>query len=404
MQTSHLRTTYENYPYPAADETALSRKRWNIAPMEWIRALWKPGDPRFAPPRILVAGCGTGSEAFALRRKFPRARIVAFDLSPRSIAIAKNLQKRVRAMRNIRFFVADLADRNLAQTTGGNFDFISCHGVLSYVPAPRPVLANLARCLKADGALYLGVNGTEHFSVRGRKFLPAMGLDIRRLPNLSSLRPVLQLWDAINDGTDSIRMAKFSPGYLAGDLFGRVMHNLPLTDWLKLARPAGLHFQGSYSCWRTLRLAMGKEFRRILFPRSRSEVCRLLELIAPATFHRLLFMRQAEGNPNWQNPDDLRESYPLATRLYSIRLPERGSARRPMRRVVCKSAALNTRLDCKMPEWEIETLRQSDGRHRLGDILAQSPFPVPERQLREQMYILHQLLVLTVRPEKRRRA
>ena len=83
---------YEERPYPAADDRALTDTYWKLAPMEWINALWKPGREQSAPERILVAGCGTGREAFQMSRRFPRARIVAVDFSPRSISIARESQ------------------------------------------------------------------------------------------------------------------------------------------------------------------------------------------------------------------------------------------------------------------------------------------------------------------------
>ena len=111
-----VRKVYEKYPYPAADATLLTDRRWVLAPMDWIGALWKPADKMLTPKKILVAGCGTGREAFALQRHFLRAKIVAVDFSPRSIAIARRVQKSAGAMRNIRFVVADLAHRNLGLT------------------------------------------------------------------------------------------------------------------------------------------------------------------------------------------------------------------------------------------------------------------------------------------------
>src|SRR4051812_23458035 len=96
MQT---RKVYEKNPYPATDQTVLTSRHWNLAPMEWIQALWRPNDRALKLRRILVAGCGTGREAFALQRRFPAAKIVAVDFSPRSIGIARAFQRRARAMR-----------------------------------------------------------------------------------------------------------------------------------------------------------------------------------------------------------------------------------------------------------------------------------------------------------------
>jgi SAM-dependent methyltransferase len=399
MQISQIRKTYEKYPYPAADKTALTKVRWNLAPIEWINALWKPNERKLAPKRILVAGCGTGREAFMLRRRFRKARIVAVDFSPRSISIARDLQQRAREMRNIRFFAADLATRNLGKITGGDFDFISCHGVLSYVPSPARVLANLKRQLKPDGALYLGVNGAEHFSARGRLFLPAFGFDLAELRDGPYLRKVLKLWDAILDHRGSAPFAKFSLGYLAGDLFGSLIHNLPLSDWVRLAREAGLHFQASYSSWHGLRSAMEKDYPQLLMPRSRAEVCELLEYLRPEFFHRLLFTRQPPANPPWESQEALRNCRPALTSLYAVRLPKRSRSWQALRRLRFKSPAMNTQLDWQMPEWEVEILRQSDGWRTLSEILGRISAVVPQQQLRQQLYILHQLLVITLMPD-----
>jgi SAM-dependent methyltransferase len=397
---SQIWKTYEKhpYPYPAADETALTRRSWNLAPMEWVNALWKPDRKDFAPGRILVAGCGTGSEAFALRRRFSKAHIVAVDFSPRSISIARYSQRRAPSMRNIRFLVADLAKRNLDKITGGDFDFISCHGVLSYVSTPRRVLANLTRRLEPNGALYLGVNGAEHFSARGRSFLPAFGFDMAQLREELYLRKLLKLWDAVLDQHGRTRLAKLSAGYLAGDLFGSIIHNLPLSNWVGMARDAGLYFQGSYSSWRALRSTMEKDFPQLLIPRSRAEICELLELLSPEPFHRLLFRREAVANPPWESQEALRNCRPVMTNLYAVRLPKRSRSWHALRRVTLKSPAMNTRLDWRMPEWEVEILRRSDGRRTLGAILQQISAAVPPHLLRQQLYVLHQLLVITLMP------
>ena len=396
--TMQIREVYEKHPYPAANLTTVTKTRWRLAPMAWINALWKPGAKDQSMRKILVAGCGTGSEAFKFRRCFPKAKIVAVDFSPRSIAIARHLQKCARPKPKIRFVVADLASRNLSKITGNGFDFVSCHGVLSYVPQPVKVLTNLKRLLKTDGALYLGVNGTEHFSVRGRLFLPAFGFDLAEPHEGPYLRNVLKLWEAILNEPGGTSFAKFPIGYLAGDLFGPLIHNLSLRDWTRLASTAGLHFQSNCSSWRTLRSAMEKAQFRLIIPRSRSEVCQLLAIAAPERFHKLLFTRQAPTNPPWQNQEELRRWRPTLTNLYVVHLPRRTSSQQTLRSVTFKSVAMNTRLDWKMPEWEVEILRRSNGRQSLHEILGGIPHPVPSWLLREQLYVLHQLLVITLLP------
>jgi SAM-dependent methyltransferase len=392
MQRSPIRESYEKYPYPAADETALS-SAWRLPPFEWITALCGERRKSSAPQRILVAGCGTGNEAFALRRRFPKAHIAAIDFSPRSISIARRLQRRASEMRNIIFVVGDLTHRSLGGITGA-FDFISCHGVLSYIQTPERALANLSRRLKPAGALYLGVNGAEHFSASGRSFLPAFGCDLADMRDGLHLRKLLKLWDAVLQQSGRASFTRFSATYLASDLFGSFIQNLPLTQWLGLARGTGLYFRGSCSCWRALRSVMEKDFPRLLLPRSHAEICELLEILRPASFHRLLFTREPAANPPWENLEALLASRPMRTNLYAVRLPKRAGPWQRLRAITFKSRAINTRLDWKMPEWELEILRQSDGERTLAEILGEIPFSVPSNLLRRQLYVLHQLLVM----------
>src|SRR3954466_4007680 len=146
MQVGRLvQQSYDRLPYPAVKKAKRFRTIWRIAPMGWIEAMWRR--PAGLPRRILVAGCGTGNEAFALHKSFPKASIVGIDFSARSIAIARDLQKRFFPKVDLRFFQADITNRNLDKTTGGKFDFISCHGVLSYLEQPERAIAAVAKCL-----------------------------------------------------------------------------------------------------------------------------------------------------------------------------------------------------------------------------------------------------------------
>lgn len=229
MRRDEVRRAYDAVPYPG---TALKpRLRWQLAPMEWIDTLWKPGRAASDPGRILIAGCGTGAEAFAVRQRFPDAEIVAIDFSPRSIGIARELQQRRRPRHPVRFLVSDLAARGLDRATGGHFDFISCHGVLTYVPNPARALQVLARCLAPDGALYLGVNGSTHQSHALRGALPTFGFDLARYVDGPHVRQVLALCDAILGTSD--RVARESVPYLASDVFGPYLPEsaAPGLDW-----------------------------------------------------------------------------------------------------------------------------------------------------------------------------
>ena len=172
-----VRLSYEKLPYPAVAKRRGGSKQAYIFLLDWVQAMWQPGRK---PARILIAGCGTGSEAFALTRTFPEAKIVAADFSARSIQIARKRQRDSLGRKTIQFIRADLAATSFVKLMGARFDFISCHGVLTYIPQAAEVLRNLAASLTEDGALYLGVNGASHYSEYWRDALPAFGFQVSR--------------------------------------------------------------------------------------------------------------------------------------------------------------------------------------------------------------------------------
>jgi SAM-dependent methyltransferase len=366
--------------------------------MAWIHAIWRPGQEGSDPERILIAGCGTGAEALAVRGRFPLAEIVAIDFSPRSIAIADQLQRRRRPRNPVRFLVADLGVRGLERTVGRHFDFVSCHGVLTYVPEPARALENLARCLAPDGALYLGANGSRHRSVPLRAALPAVGFDTARFVDGPAVREVLAMLDAILATSD--RTARESAPYLASDVFGPFFQNLPLSDWIDIGRRAGLHFHGSLASHFDLRPAVTKGLCGLLVPRSRVEVAQLLDLLRPAPFHRLVFARQPPANPPWADSERLLTWRPVLSTLYRSRLP--APSRSGSRTVIFRSPATNTHVRTEMSPWQVELLREGDGARSIGRILRSAGVEVSPDALLQHLYVLHQLLVIDLLPPARR--
>lgn len=384
-----IRQIYEDHPYPGPQRR---RPLWHLAPMEWIQALWRPEAEATPPRRILVAGCGTGAEAFLLRREFPDAEIVAIDFSLKSIALATEAQRRRRG-KPVRFVVADLASPRLRAVVGGDFDFASCHGVMTYVPAPARALASLAHCLARDGALFLGVNGSQHRSVALREALPLFGVNSRRFVDTPNVRQVLRLLDALLP--PAVRMAGPSAPYLASDVFGPLFQNWPLSRWVDAAHEAGLHFQASYTSHRSLRPVIEKGVCDLLLPRSRAEVSEILDVMQPSAFHRVLFTRRPPASPPWARPERLLGWRPVLTRLYRSRLP---AASRP-RTVAFRSPAMTTLVSADLPPWELELLRQADGERTIGQALANARAEIAPDSL-VQLYELHQLLILNLLPPR----
>ena len=396
-----VRRIYEKRPYPRIGGENPFRARWRLAPLDWIRAVWQPAPG--LPRRILVAGCGTGAEAFALARRLPDTEIVGVDFSPGSIAVASAVQKRDSRARQIRFVVGDLTSSRFGRSVGEGFDFVSCHGVLSYLPRPDRALENLAGCLRPDGALFLGVNGARHYSVGWRRALPAFGFDIAEFREGVRVRKVLKLFDAIA-GHRRDEIARRGAEFLSSDLFGPLNRALPLADWTRLCRRAGLHLLGSYSVHQSLRPIVNGGWWGLLMPRSRAEVCDIVEWINPTAFHRLVFSPRKPADPPWDSPHELLRWRPGRTALYSRRLPKpRGSL--ALRRLELKSRSTNTLLNVEMFEREVEILRRADGARSLRDILEPRSPSLRRAPLhcRETLYLLYLLAVINLRAPSRRR-
>ena len=286
------RQIYDRHPYPAANLAEIARKGRAIPPLQWLQDIGRPGRPR--PERVLVAGCGTGAEAFVMRRRLPKAEIVAVDFSPRSVALARRLQRTIGVGEPITFLVADLTAPDLARQTGGNFDLITCHGVLSYLPDPELVLTGFAACLRPGGALYLGVNGEAHPATRLRPWLASFGFATHELRNERRLRELLGLWDSLHDA-ESGGFARKSTSYLAGDVCGPHFNNWPLSRWRAAANRCGWELAGTTLLPLALRLTTDGEHHRLLFPAGIGELAEHLDLTRPASFHKLLLRRAAPG-------------------------------------------------------------------------------------------------------------
>jgi SAM-dependent methyltransferase/tetratricopeptide (TPR) repeat protein len=149
-----VREQYEAHPYPRRVGV---HKRPGGRFSDYVRVLC-PAWAGVAPdaPEVLVAGAGTGQHPIGLAARFPDARVLAVDLSRRSLARAQRTA-REHGVTNVRFAQADL----LALT--GQFDVVDCVGVLHHLDVPADGLAVLVKCLRPGGLLRLGV-----YSERGR--------------------------------------------------------------------------------------------------------------------------------------------------------------------------------------------------------------------------------------------
>lgn len=106
--------------------------------------------------RILEIGCAGGGNILPLALKHPDSDCVGIDISGQQIAIAQDQADKL-GLKNITFKQADIAE---PQDELGQFDYIICHGVYSWVP-PHVREAVMKQCralLKDDGLAVISYN------------------------------------------------------------------------------------------------------------------------------------------------------------------------------------------------------------------------------------------------------
>src|ERR1700722_19306085 len=112
-------------PYVRAFENDLSPARLRLVPA--LNGFTPPPADDFDYCEL---GSAHGDTTAALAAAFPRARFVGVDINAEHIASARELS-RGGELGNVRFFERDFED--LAKEDLPDFDFITAHGVLSWV-------------------------------------------------------------------------------------------------------------------------------------------------------------------------------------------------------------------------------------------------------------------------------
>lgn len=106
-------------------------------------------------PEIIELACGPGNVTKYLRQRFPQSRILAVDLAPRMIELAR------KQLPDVDFRVMDVRETvNLSQ----QFDLIMCSFCLPFLSGAdtSQLIRDCFKMLKTNGLLYLStMEGTE---------------------------------------------------------------------------------------------------------------------------------------------------------------------------------------------------------------------------------------------------
>ena len=315
-----IKKAYDALPYPGIGVTVDPQINWSWVNMPWIRSLLPFAlDGEFSFKRILIAGCGTGNEAFQMRNLFPHAEITAVDYSEASILVARKYQNDHPKYKEIHFEVDDLTIGEGHWAKADYYDFISCHGTMTYIPNTQKAFDSIAKCLAPEGFFYMGANGSKHISIPMRKSFEYLGYDSSGFSDSVEMRRLIELFDRLNPSQS--HLSAYTAAYLDSDLLNTFSLNLTLAEWVEYAKNANLHFVSSAEFIPNLAKTLSPNIFPLLFPQSRQALCQLVAIHAETSFHKLIFSKQAPPEIPWDNLDALLDCEFQTTDLYLIQNP-----------------------------------------------------------------------------------
>jgi malonyl-CoA O-methyltransferase len=115
---------------------------------------------RLEPARILDAGSGPAPQAAALRRRYPRAQLLALDFSLPMLARARVLGWRAR-LSGARRPAAVCASLEQLPLAAASVQLVWSNMALHWVPEPRAALAEFQRVLAPEGLLMFSTLGPD---------------------------------------------------------------------------------------------------------------------------------------------------------------------------------------------------------------------------------------------------
>lgn len=152
-------TSYDEVPY---DRMLCSPSHPDV--LATVATLYGLKPPPVRSCRALELGCASGGNLIPMAFYLPNARFVGIDFSPRQVAEGQNIIRQLD-LSNIDLKVLSILD---VTPDLGEFDYIICHGVYSWVPreVQDKILAVCAQNLAADGLALVSYNAYPGWAMR----------------------------------------------------------------------------------------------------------------------------------------------------------------------------------------------------------------------------------------------
>jgi len=138
IDTARLRASFERASHSYESAAAL-QARVSAELLERLEAF------RFAPRVVLDLGAGTGRVTRELKRRYPRARVIALDIAPGMLREAR------RHLRPWRRFARVCGDALRLPLRDGSVDLVFSNLMLQWCEPLSQVFAEVRRVLRAEG-------------------------------------------------------------------------------------------------------------------------------------------------------------------------------------------------------------------------------------------------------------
>jgi 2-polyprenyl-3-methyl-5-hydroxy-6-metoxy-1,4-benzoquinol methylase len=137
---------YQSYPYSVSQPENLKT----------IGLLFGMNAPEVETARVLELGCAEGGNLIPIAARYPKASFVGVDLSKVQID-AGNVHIKSLGLKNIEHKNCSITD---IDEKFGKFDYIVCHGVISWVPdfVRKKILEVSSQNLSENGIAYISYN------------------------------------------------------------------------------------------------------------------------------------------------------------------------------------------------------------------------------------------------------
>lgn len=149
---AHVRAYYDSVPY-----TSHAYMHSSPEQSAAVAHIFGLSAPAVATARVLELGGASGGNLIPLALRYPALKALELDLSPVQIDLGTRQAERL-GLDNIVLRQADLAE--VDSESLGEFDYIVCHGVYSWVPphVQDALLRICSRNLAPDGVAYVSYN------------------------------------------------------------------------------------------------------------------------------------------------------------------------------------------------------------------------------------------------------